>query len=101
MKYALWTAFALGLTACASDPASSVEGGLSLASGNETVEVADRRARNARLTRQMYADVQSFNEQLARQADSDRLDRRGLRGELPLNQRVLPLRTVEQPEVPR
>ena len=101
MKYALWTAFALGLTACASDPASSVEGGLSLTSEKQMVEVADRRARNARLTFQMYEDVQSYNEKLAQQADSDRIDRRALRGETPLDQRVLPLRAVEQPEVPR
>lgn len=88
MKSLILAAVALGLTACASDPAPQSIAGRNLASGDDRAQSSDRRVSNAEKVRQMQADLQSTNERLARQTEAERQTLRGLPPGTPVDQQL-------------
>lgn len=88
MKSLVLAAVALGLTACASDPASQSLVGRNLAPGEQMAQSSDRRVSNAEKVRQMQTDLQSTNERLARQTEAERQILRGLPPGTPVDQQL-------------
>jgi hypothetical protein len=86
MKCLVLAAVTLGLAACASDPASRFVEGESNASDGQRAMSGDRRVSDAQKIRQMQVDLQSTNERFARQAEAERLSRRGAPANAPVDQ---------------